>query len=186
MTFTFDELQALIIRRGIHAEFGEPGEGWGIEQSPYELAIFLTSMQELNVQSCLEIGTGYRGGLSRFLAADMGWRVTTVDWKDYGHSFKDVDYIVCSEGWQNFEYPAFTSQFDLVFIDADHSYDAVKFDYEYYSKYARKVVAFHDIAGLRGCEGVQQFWSELVADPHKDTHRTIAPEKMAGIGWIEL
>lgn len=179
---TFDELQALIIRRGVHAEFGDAGEGFGIEQSPYELAIFLKWLQALDVQSCLEIGTGYKGGLSRFLAADMGWRVRTVDVVDYGHKFKGVEYVVLGRE----RYRNQLDSFDLVFIDGAHDYNSVMHDYSHYKDLAFKAIAFHDIMGLRGCEGVRQFWSELVADLHKDSHWTIAPEKAAGIGWIEL
>ena len=56
---SYDDLKALIIQRGVHSEFGDAGEGFAIEQNPYELATFLVRMQELGVQSVLEIGTGY-------------------------------------------------------------------------------------------------------------------------------
>lgn len=36
-------------------------------------------------------------------------------------------------------------EFDVVFIDGDHSYDQVKRDWENYGPLARKFVAFHDI-----------------------------------------
>lgn len=189
MAYTFDELKALIEKRGVHAEFGDAGEGWGIEQSPHELATFLVRMQELNVTSCLEIGTGYKGGLSRFLAADMGWQVTSVDVQDYGHKFEGVEYVVptydtMTEHWIN--------TVDLVFIDGDHSYKSVKFDYEEYGIYATKVIAFHDIAGLRDCEGVKRFWCENAYSEHGSLklayHVTgdYVVSRQAGIGWIEL
>lgn len=178
---SFDDLYALITQRGVHAEFGAAGEGWGIEQSPYELATFLVRMQELGVTSCLEIGTGYKGGLSRFLVADMGWRVTTVDVVDYGHKFEGVEYIILDT------FPTLPNQtYDLLFIDGNHSVYNCESDYQSYKSLATKAIAFHDIMGLRGCEGVLKYWSELAANPTLNTHRTIAAEKMAGIGWIEL
>jgi hypothetical protein len=188
----YDELKALIEKRGVHAEFGDAGEGWGIEQSPHELATFLVRMQELDVQSVLEIGTGYKGGLSRFLAHDLGWDVTTYDIQNYGHIFTGVHYIVGDETWANVEYPHFLEKFDLVFIDANHAYDEVLFDFDYYGKYASKVIALHDIAGLRDCEGVALLWNQIQQSSgvwpsvKSDRHEIIAPDKQSGIGWIEL
>ncbi len=174
---SYAELKALIEQRGVHLEFGDAGEGFGIEQNSHELATFLVRMEELGVQSVLEIGTGYKGGLSRFLAQDMGWDVTTVDIKNYGHAFEGVHYVVGKS-------PAFNRMFDLVFIDGDHSYDAVKWDFTIYANLATKATAFHDIAGLRDCEGVKRVWNEnRYALLGKEI---IADKQQSGIGWIEL
>lgn len=183
---TFDELKALIEKRGVHPEFGEPGENFGIEQNSFELATFLCRMQELGVTSCLEIGTGYKGGLSRFLAQDMGWDVTTVDITNYHHLFEGVKYITIPPGGKSF--PHFGMMVDLVFIDGDHHYEQVKSDYTVWGFHARKVIAFHDIGGYRDCEGVEQFWNELYSNPEpsfnaRSVYNVDAP---AGIGWIEL
>ncbi len=179
---SYDELYALITQRGVHPEFGDAGAGWGIEQSAHELATFLVRMEELGVQSVLEIGTGYKGGLSRFLAADMGWQVTSVDVQDYGHKFEGVTYIVTPKGYA----PQMGARFDLVFIDGDHDYDSVKWDYENWGRYAAKAVAFHDIAGWRGCAGALWYWVELARE-NQNHHDVIAlDDKRAGIGWIEL
>ena len=176
---THDELKALVIQRGVHPEFGDAGEGWGIEQNPHELATFLVRMTELGVVSVLEIGTGYKGGLSRFLAADMGWLVTSIDINPYHHAFERVHYIVSQNR------ALLNEPFDLVFIDGNHHYDSVKADYEHYAKYAIKVIAFHDVAGLRECEGVQRFWLDSYWIP-ESRRNIIATEKQSGIGWIEL
>jgi hypothetical protein len=48
---------------------------------------------------------------------------------------------------------------DLLFIDGDHSYLAVRQDFEFYSPMTRHIVAFHDIYFHKG---PTQFWSELV------------------------
>lgn len=175
MAYTFDELKSLIEKRGVHPEFGDPGQSWGIEQNSFELATFLCRMQELGVQSVLEIGTGYKGGLSRFLAHDMGWHVTSVDINVYHHVFPGVRYAVGKD-------VTFPESFDLVFIDGDHRYEYVKYDYGFYGCGASKVIAFHDVAGLRDCEGVERFWHELNANKRE----VIAPAKQSGIGWIEL
>lgn len=59
---------------------------------------------------------------------------------------------------------------DLLFIDADHSYDAVKRDFDLWAPAVPKygLIAFHDIAA-RVNSGVSQFWAELKA------RQTIAP-----------
>lgn len=175
---SYDELKALIEQRGVHAEFGNAGEGWGIEQNSFELATFLVRMQELGVQSVLEIGTGYKGGLSRFLTHDMGWDVTTYDIQNYGHVFEGVHYIVGGQ-------PTFNQQFDLVFIDGDHSYHSVQGDFVLYKPLAIKVIAFHDIMGLRNCEGVSQLWQEIHVPLARFSIVDDSPN-MSGIGYIDI
>lgn len=179
MFYTFSELKALIEKRGVHPEFGDPGEGWGIEQNSHELATFLVRMGELGVQSVLEIGTGYKGGLSRFLASDLHWDVTTYDIQNYGHVFEGVHYIVGNT-------PRFNHSFDLVFIDGNHAYETVRMDYELWGEFAAKVIAFHDILGLRNCEGVAQLWEDQLS--HNPNSFQVADEsqRASGIGWIEL
>lgn len=178
---TYDELKALIEHRGVHLEFGDVGAGWGIEQNPHELATFLYRMQELGVQSVLEIGTGYRGGLSRFLAQDIGWDVTTVDIKNYGHAFEGVHYVIGKD--------VTTPKVDLVFIDGNHEYESVKHDYDYYGCAAIKAIAFHDILGFRDCKGVQLFWDELLLTEFGNAADVVTSPDIStasGIGWIEL
>ena len=182
------DLQAEIERYGVHPTFGGSGElDAGIEQESSELAHFLTAMQAIGVQSVLEIGTGYKGGLSRFLAAVMGWHVTTVDTQVYGHKFEGVHYIHAPIYKPEFQ----TDQFDLVIIDAWPTYDAVKVNWMHYARYAFRAIALHDIAGLRDCEGVAAFWYDMAyqGDEELDAgfYEAIADsEQRGGIGWQVL
>ncbi|MGC8734886.1 MAG: class I SAM-dependent methyltransferase [bacterium] len=59
---------------------------------------------------------------------------------------------------------------DFIFIDADHSYDGVKKDFELYSQFISEggIIAFHDISEYiektvnnLSIHGVNKFWNEL-------------------------
>lgn len=52
-------------------------------------------------------------------------------------------------------------QIDLLFIDADHSYHAVKTDFELYNPLVKHIVAFHDISINSPLYGVKRFWNEI-------------------------
>lgn len=185
---TYTHLRELIEHRGCHDLLGPHGQGWGIEQNAHELATFLTALPS-QINTVLEIGTGHRAGLARFLAYDYGCRVTTVDIQDYGHAalYPDIEFIILE--WGGVEYPVFQTTFDLVIIDGDHRYDSAWFDYEHYAPYADKAVMLHDIAGLRDCGGVAHFWREIsrakAGKLRKGYHEVIDDtEQRAGIGWI--
>lgn len=51
---------------------------------------------------------------------------------------------------------------DFIFIDGDHSYEAVKKDFEFYSKFINKsgIIPFHDIAP-KYTDGSSVFWNEI-------------------------
>jgi predicted O-methyltransferase YrrM len=190
---SYAELKALIEKRGVHPQLGPTGENWNVEQNPHELATFLVRMQELGVQSVLEIGTGYKAGLARFLAHEMGWKVTTVDINDYGHSFDGINFLVEDHPRYTHlcrgEHDISPAEYDLVFIDGAHDYANVKADYEHWGRHATKAVAFHDIAGLRDCEGAQKFWHQLMfTEGWKSADVAVSSDLVhsAGIGWIEL
>lgn len=55
-------------------------------------------------------------------------------------------------------------RFELLFLDADHTYDGVKEDFNRYSKYLKEgaMIIFHDINNENA--GVPKFWDELKED----------------------
>jgi hypothetical protein len=202
---TYNEWKALIEHYGVHPVFGTSGElDAGIEQNPDELAHFLVVCEAHGVQSFLEVGTGWKGGLSRFLGAETEWDVATFDIQDYGHNFPDVFYFRESREQFFKDYAALGGAYDVVMIDADHSYEGVKADHADFGQLAQKIIAFHDIAGLRDCEGVAQYWHEASRYPrlgnsgeivkntatlplHPGYHEIIADgDQRGGIGYIVL
>lgn len=178
---SIEELRAKIEKAGVHEALGPTGDGLGIEQNPQELATFLSFMED--VHSALEVGTGYKAGLALFLHHEMNWDVSSVDIRDYGHNHPGVAFYVEAER------KPFVRKFDLVLIDADKSYEAVELDYVHYGAFATKAVALCGIAGLRGCEGVAQFWRELAYTKtgklKKGFFEAVADtDTKSGIGWV--
>jgi len=79
---------------------------------------------------------------------------------------------------------------DFLFIDADHTYEGVKRDFQLYSPLVAKggLVGFHDIAPTAPSEeyGVRQLWNEL--SPSFRRQEIIADPKQQGygIGLLEM
>lgn len=179
----YDELLTRITQRGVHPLLGDTGQGYHIEQNAHELATFLEAMLELGVSKILEIGTGHRMGLARFLANDLGWRVVTLDKDQPANHYPNVEYLM---GTSAILRPLFNgSQFDLVILDGDNTYEGVVQDYVMYAPLATKAVAVCKIGGARGCEGVARFWSELEKTVRGE-HVLAESEQASGIGWYQI
>lgn len=186
MILSYDDYHALIEVCGVHNLLGVTGAGWNIEQNPHELATFLSSVQLPPSSTVLEIGTGYRAGLARFMTEILGWDVTTIDIRPPDTPAAFARQLV---GRSDEVVEIIRAAYDLVIIDGDHHYEAVKQDFELYSSMGA-VVMFHDIEGLRDCEGVAQFWGELrttrLPDFHNARYTAIDEgDQRAGIGWLK-
>lgn len=182
-------MKNLIAQLGVHEQLGPTGAGWGIEQNPEELAAFIAAMQALGVQTVLELGTGYKAGLARFMTEHLGWQVTSIDRNLPLALVPGVEFIHATT-LDAFDGQLGRRRFDLVIIDADHAYEAVKADHALYDPLAAKAVMFHDIAGLRACEGAARYWTEIsrtkAGKMRKGCYEVIADgPTRAGIGWIE-
>lgn len=180
--YTYQQLYNLIKEAGVHPALGDYGAGWSIEQNSHELAVFLHAMQTLGVRSCLELGTGAYGGLARFMIERLQWQVWSVDKNaPYYYPGAGVFTQLTTEEARKYFH---TDQFDLVFIDADHAFMSVDKDYNAYKDVARLAIGFHDIAGLRDCEGSKQWWGTFWRE-FKGAYEVIEnSSQAAGIGWI--
>jgi predicted O-methyltransferase YrrM len=80
------------------------------------------------------------------------------------------------------------NQVDLLFIDAGHTYDDVKQDFEMYSSLVAPggLIAFHDVAvhpSSTGCE-VHRFWSEIKSQHESGEFIQNTSQGWAGIGYL--
>lgn len=168
---------------GCHEQLGPYGTGWGIEQNPYELATFLSSIEL--PKTVLELGTGYRAGMARFLTEILGCQVITVNLFQPATPAPLARQVI---GRTADIVEQVRGEYDLVIIDADHSYESVREDFERFYPMA-KVVMIHDIAGYRDCEGAHQFWWEIAYNELRELkpgYYNVLDDNGygAGIGWI--
>lgn len=81
------------------------------------------------------------------------------------------------------------AQLDFLFIDGDHSYEGVKQDFEFYSKFVKPggIIAFHDIVKIEGRPMIEvhRFWDEFKAKHRYEEYIETSPERRkTGIGVI--
>ena len=148
-----------------------------------ELCRFIEAEQ---IRSYLEIGiwTGrlvtalHRVfGFSRVAACDHGWA------EQCGLAISVPEDAVFFRGDSgSAEFVAWRSELgpiDLVLIDANHHYRAVRRDFEINCAQPHRFLALHDIAGARrGTEGVARLWRELEGNKTE----ILSPGSKMGIG----
>jgi hypothetical protein len=147
---------------------GEPLEDC-ILQNREELIGLCEFIEARGIRSYLEIGiwtgrlisTLHRlFGFDLVAACDHGWA------EELGLPIAvPREARVLTGGSETEAYRAFRRELghvDLVLIDADHSYAAVKRDFEINRAFPHRFIAVHDITGAtRQTVGVRRFWEEL-------------------------
>ncbi|MFX1363421.1 MAG: class I SAM-dependent methyltransferase [Promethearchaeota archaeon] len=81
-----------------------------------------------------------------------------------------------------------SKKIDFVFIDASHSYEGVKKDFEMYSPLVKDdgIIAFHDIVNLSGSiNTVYKFWEQIKNQYDFDEFYEDPTQKTGGIGVIK-
>lgn len=163
---------------------------WKAQQKPPELTAFGELVVRRGYRTLLEVGT-YSGGTARFFNA-LGLKVTAID-KDFGHlepgATRSGVLFYRSEGAAAVRH---LGTFDVVFIDADHSLQAVTEDWQTFGRMARPggVVAFHDIREHKGAWGghsqVKTLWEALRGEFRTQEFIHWNDEDCAGIGVLEI
>ncbi|HDZ13371.1 hypothetical protein LCGC14_0643790 [marine sediment metagenome] len=119
-----------------------------------------------DITNAVEIGTKF--GISSLLLAHYAYHLTTIDiiprtepvriWNCFGVSHK-ITYGVVKDDDEKKQYLK-SLDFDFAFVDGDHSYKGVKFDFECVKKCGK--VLFHDYDHNKPVkEGVVRFIDEL-------------------------
>lgn len=153
----------------------------GLEQNAHELEQLCYFILEKNIKTYTEVGIA-AGLLLKFMRDEMNLEVYGITLeKRSTHAGLPVVYGYSDD--KNIIENAKES--DLYFIDANHSYDWVKKDYINY-KDKCKYMAFHDLLGMRECEGVAKLWSEI--KNKYENWEFINPDKQiaSGIGIIKI
>lgn len=171
-TLTEEQVRDLICKFGLRYENREiygkykiymnEEEEVGLWQRPEQLAqLIYFLLKKCDIKSFLEIGT-YKAStflvIREFLKKKNKDLVSlTIDpnkWvsDDFINFFKINYKQICSNLIQE--------NFDLIFIDADHSYETVKKDYENALSLSPKYILFHDIVD-KHCPGVIKLWKEI-------------------------
>jgi predicted O-methyltransferase YrrM len=180
-----------------------------LQQIPEEYSKFLSYIKHRNIKTYLELGVGNGGSFfvnSLFLQStakilhcvdNIAYRDTHVQQTPEKIQAK-VDILkkmfpskeVCffNSSTDNF-FANNTKNYDCIFIDADHTYEGVKADYENALKCVNKngFLIFHDIGNMG--DGIGKFWEEIkhnynyIEFKHKADHVNFYN---CGIGILEI
>lgn len=187
--------------------FGYSGSAFRPLQVEKELAALVRDVRKLNPLRVLEIGTA-RGG-TLFLWARLAQRNATIVSIDlpngrFGGGYSSAKGTVFrrfagknqkvhllrqdSHAKETFEMAnqRFGGQpIDFLFIDADHTYEGAKRDWEMYSSMVRPggIIAFHDVAGNYDDTQVKRLWDSI--KPNFEHREYVAnPGGQYGIGVL--
>lgn len=171
-----------------------------VYQDADELGRLVDLYRAMQPKRVLEIGTKDGGTLYQWLHhAAPGATVVTVDLmhvnRDRYREWADDDihlHVVTG----NSHHPRTVAEVashgpsDFVFVDADHTYDAVKADWDLYRRLCAPgaLFAFHDIAGNRCANPeiqVRRLWGEIKAAGFA-TQEFVTDRDWWGIGVVHL
>ena len=136
-------------------------------QWPWELLSLVQLFRDMHPRVAVEIGTYYGGTLQYWLKnAPAGGMGIALDPEPHHELENPPDVVFEMLKMYSYDKGAIAkvreyAPIDFLFIDADHSYKAVKYDFETYGPMVAKggIIALHDICTQSS--GVPQLWREI-------------------------
>jgi predicted O-methyltransferase YrrM len=141
-------------------------------QAEWELDQLVSIFHDLRPARVLEVGAMHGGTLWHWLCAEATETVTVIDdemrnagaWQEWARSSGISLHLLKGPSQAKDIVTAARNlgPYDFIFIDADHTYDAVKDDWAHFAPLVAPggVIAFHDILPRIGY-GVSDVWAEI-------------------------
>jgi predicted O-methyltransferase YrrM len=117
----------------------------GIQQKEREFTELLEIIVDNKYKSVLEIGA-YSNGCT-YAFSKLCESVVTIDLEHKSKEYlPNVKYLT-GNSHNEYNHEKAKGEYDVIFIDGDHTYEGAKADYELYKGYAKKggIICFHDI-----------------------------------------
>jgi len=133
-------------------------------QNPWEYNRLLDLLYTKHIKNILEIGVGY--GLSKEVMNRSG--ITWVGIDITIPTLIPPEYMILGASYEERVIKRAESRgpYDVVLIDANHSYNSVSIDFFNYNHMATRMIVLHDISTnqsppFRTDKGVKKFWNEI-------------------------
>jgi hypothetical protein len=178
-------IEELMLRLGMNVEkpdeqpeiVNQNGGGLYIWQYPNQFSNYLLQLNKYKIESFMEIGCRWGGTFiltteflkkTNHLKKSLAIDIIDSPVRKYCALDSHSDFVMSNSSSSEFKEMMNGKQFDMIFIDGDHSYLGVSTDF-YTCKQMSEIFVFHDIAS-DACPGVVQFWKELKEKEHERFH----------------
>lgn len=167
----------------------------GAAQDDVEFETLLDIIEDLQVESILEIGVWRGGTLAQFGARFPYATIVGIDpapqIERWSPEWGELHLVTGKSQDEETRGKAITEnnhrKFDIVWIDGDHEFEAVTADWVWGNKIAKKAVAFHDIVDSNNpMIEVWRVWDRLRAAFPSSTREIKNAGGNYGIGIIYL